>query len=356
MSTHSILGRMRLPLIAFALGSLCAGLGAQDRSVATPVLPGDRFPAATFANLNAGAGGPDSIDLASFIGKKPVILYYWIATNQRSEEVFQQLQELLHDLGPDHLALFGVAVPRGDLGTDVIQERIKALGIRVPVLNDAGFQVGRQLNVSSVPHISILDADGRLRLTNGASLTQTLGYQLDLEQAIRRLAETGNLLAYGRLDPYFPVRELEGEMCPDFEAPLLETNAVEQWHSLLDDSKVNVLIFWSVDCPHCRKSLPEISKWLEQHPEGVKVVSCAHVNSVETMTKTREFCESNKLWFPTLVDNQAKIGDLYKVTTTPTIVIIGPDGVVDSSIVSGHSDFGTTIENKKRELLKSGGS
>ena len=356
MLTHSIPGWARLPLIGFALGSPCAGLGAQDRSAATPVLPGDRFPAATFANLNAGAAGPDSIDLASFIGKKPVILYYWIATSQRSEELFQQLQELLDDLGPDRLSLFGVAVPRPDLGTDVIQERIKELGIRVPVLNDTGFQMGRQLNVSSVPNISILDADGRLQLTNGASLTQILGYQLDLEQAIRRLAETGELLTYARLDRYYPVRELEGEMCPDFEAPLLETNVLQQWHGLLDDAKLNVLIFWSVDCPHCRESLPEISKWLEQHAEDVNVVSCAHVNSVETMTKTREFCESHELRFPTLVDNQAKVGNLYKVTTTPTIVIMGPDGVVDSSIISGYSDFGVTIENKKRKLLKSGGS
>ena len=52
----------------------------------------------------------------------------------------------------------------------------------------------------------------------------------------------------------------------------------------------------------------------------------------------------------------AKVGNLYKVTTTPTIVIMGPDGVVDSSIISGYSDFGITIENKKRKLLRSGGS
>ena len=356
MPTYSIPGWVRLPLLAFALGSLGAGLGAQDRSAATPVLPGARFPAATFANLNAGTAGPDSIDLASFLGKKPVILYYWIATSQRSEEVFLELQELVDDLGDDRLSLFGVAVPRPSIGTDVIQERIKELGIRVPVLNDKGFQVGRQLNVSSVPNISLLDAEGRLQLTNGASLTQILGYKLDLGQAIRRLAETGDLLTYARLDPYYPVRELEGEMCPDFEAPLIETNVVQQWHGLLDDAKVNVLIFWSVDCPHCRKSLPEISKWLEQHPEDVNVVSCAHVNSVEAMTKTREFCESNELRFPTLVDNKAQVGNLYKVTTTPTIVIMRPDGVVDSTIISGYSDFGTTIENKKRKLLKNGGS
>jgi len=356
MFTHSILARLRLPLIVLALGSLGAGLGARDRSAARPVAPGERFPDAAFANLNAAAAGPDSIDLAAFIGKKPVILYYWIATSQRSEELFQQLQELVGDLGPDRVALIGVAVPRPGLGIEVIQGRIKELGIRVPVLSDADFRLGRQLNVSSVPNISILDADGRLQLNNGASLTQVLGYQLNLEQAIRRLAETGELLTYGRLDRYYPVHELEGEMCPDFEAPLLETNKVQQWHGLIDDAKLNVLIFWSVDCPHCRTSLPEISKWLEQHPEDVNVVSCAHVTGAESITKTREFCESNNLQFPTLVDDQARVGDLYKVTTTPTIVIIGPDGVVDSSITSGYSDFGVMIESKKRELLKSGGS
>jgi hypothetical protein len=43
------------------------------------------------------------------------------------------------------------------------------------------------------------------------------------------------------------------------------------------------------------------------------------------------------------------------VTTTPTIVIIGPDGVVDSALVSGHSDFVQTIEEKRKKLLGTAG-
>ncbi len=35
---------------------------------------------------------------------------------------------------------------------------------------------------------------------------------------------------------------------------------------------------------------------------------------------------------------------------------MGPDGVVDSSITSGYADFGVTVENMRRKLLKSGGS
>jgi thiol-disulfide isomerase/thioredoxin len=331
---------------------LCTVAPAQERPAVPPVVPGSHFPVATLANLNAAAGGPQSIDLAGLLGKKPIILYYWIPESGRSERVFQELQQLVDDLGRDRIALLGVVVPRPGRGVDLIQERIRALKLDVPVLDDAGFRLGQQLNVSSVPNISLLDAKGRLRLTNGASLNQVLGYELDVGQAIRRLAESGDLMTYGRLDRYYPVRELEGRMSPNFEAPFLRTNEVQNWHSLLDDQKLNVLIFWSVDCPHCRESLPEISRWLDQHPEGVNVVSCADVNSVEAMNKTREFCESNQLRFPTLVDNQSKIGGLYKVTTTPTIVIMGPDGVVDSSLVSGYSDFGTKIEDKKRQLLK----
>jgi thiol-disulfide isomerase/thioredoxin len=194
-----------------------------------------------------------------------------------------------------------------------------------------------------------------LRLSNGASLVQVLGYKLDVGQAIRRTAETGKLMTYGYLDRYFPVRELEGEKCPDFTAPMLDDSVEREWYSLLDDSKVNVLIFWSVECGHCRKSLPEINAWLKSNPEGVNVVSCATVPSETVKTKTREFCKLNDFRFPTLVDSDAEIGELYRVTTTPTIVIIGPDGVVDSAIVSGNSDFVGTIEKRKKALLGSNG-
>jgi protein-disulfide isomerase len=190
-----------------------------------------------------------------------------------------------------------------------------------------------------------------LRLTNGASLSQVLGYKVDLAKVIERAAAGGSLMTYGYLDRYFPVRELEGKPAPDFTAPTVDDSVETRYHSLIDDSKVNVLIFWSVDCPHCRKSLPEINDWLAANSEGVNVVSCATATTREIKAKTREFCALNEFSFPTLIDGDASIGNLYKVTSTPTIVIVGPDGVVDSAIVSGYSDFGEAIETRKQRLL-----
>jgi thiol-disulfide isomerase/thioredoxin len=329
---------------------------AQEGARVEPIPPGGQFPAGSYGNLNAGADGPSRIDLGQYLGRKPVILHYWIPFNTRSEETFTQLEELVREIGADRLVLLGVAVPRPGRDEKEIGQRLQSLGIKTPVLNDAGFEIGKRLLVRSVPNITIIDAKGKMRLSNGASLAQVLGYKVDLAQAIRRTAESGELLNYGYLDAYHPVRELEGQPCPDFKAPLVKTSVEQRWHSMLDDSKVNVLIFWSVNCQHCRKSLPEINDWLESNADGVNVVSCASADTDEVKSKTREFCQLNEFSFPTLIDESSEIGNLYKITSTPTIVIIGPDGVVDSAIVSGYADFGSKMEEKKKKLLGAGGS
>ena len=124
---------------------------------------GEVFPAESFENFNADAGGAGTIDLTRVIGKRPVVLFYWIAGNPVADEAFAKLQALADEIGPSNLALYGVAVERPGLSRDRIQERIRALKIHVPVLNDEGFKIGQRLQVRHVPSISILDAEGKLR-------------------------------------------------------------------------------------------------------------------------------------------------------------------------------------------------
>jgi thiol-disulfide isomerase/thioredoxin len=334
------------------------GLGAAPPSETTGrARVGERFPTGSFAVFNA-APGTAKLDLATVIGQKPVVLCYWIPGNARSDQILRELLALTREIGRDKLAVFAAAVPNESLGLthDVVRQKIVELGVDVPVLHDEGFVLGKQLDVRMVPHINIIDAKGVLRLANGASLKQVLEYKLDLAAAIRRVAANGELLTYGYLDPYFPVKELEGQPAPEFRAPLLTTSAERSLHSLIDDEKLNVLIFWSVNCPHCRQSLPEINAWAKENPEGLNILSCASAANPAVRAKTREFCEANGLEFPTLVDEDAEIGSLYMVTATPTILIIRPDGVVDSAITSSLTDFGSLIERKKRELLKPSGS
>jgi thiol-disulfide isomerase/thioredoxin len=337
---------------SLALAALPA-LAQGPTSKVPPVEFGEPFPVATYNIFNPAPGGPSSIDLADLVGQKPLILYYWIAGHERAERVFLQLQDLVgRSVGK--LALLGVATERPGREASAIRARIGELGIQVPVVNDEGFKIGQMLAVQSVPNVTILDAEGRLRLSNGASLQQVVEYKLDLEGVIRRLAATGQVGTHGQLPVHYPVKDLVGQKCPDFKAPELGNGVVRRWHSLLDPNRVNVLVFWSVDCPHCRKTLPELNEWLKHNGEGINVVSAAAVADDAQRAKTEEYCRLNNFVFRTLLDQNRVVGEQFQVTATPTMLIIAPDGTIDSVVVTG--DFVKAFQDSRKHLLPANAS
>src|SRR5262245_40185095 len=165
-----------------------------------PVDFGAPFPPAKFSNLNRAEGQPASVDLASYLGKKPIVFVYWMAGNPRAEKILLDTQAAVDRAGADKVAFFPIAAAAyGSTDVSPIRERTAALKLKAPVLNDEGFRLLQQLNVHAVPNISIIDTEGKLRISNGGSLTQTLEYKLDLEGAIKRVATTGKLSTYGAL-------------------------------------------------------------------------------------------------------------------------------------------------------------
>ena len=355
MTVRHSLRAATLALLSFAVTALAIAQTAPKPGLA-PVAPvnfGEKFPAAKFANLNDAPGQPATIDLAAYLGKKPVVLCYWMANNPRAEKILLDTQAAVDKAGSDKVAFLSVAAAAyGSTDVGPVKERIAALKLKAPVLNDDGFRILQQLQVHAVPNIAILDVEGKLRMTNGGSLTQTLEYKLDVEAAIRRVASTGRLGTYGALSTYYPVMELVGKKCPDFDAPLINGNADRTLSSLLSSDKVNVLIFWSVDCPHCKASLPKLNDWLKDHDAGLNVISAARVTDDATRARTAEYCRISGFRFPTFVDKDMQIGASYQVISTPTIVVIRPDGVVDSVLLSGETDLGPALDAKRREIMK----
>jgi hypothetical protein len=109
-----------------------------------------------------------------------------------------------------------------------------------------------------------------------------------------------------------------------------------------------------VDCPHCREALPELSTWFKSHADGINLVGAARIDNDAVKAKTEEFCKSSGLAFPTFIDADHLIGEAFLVVSTPTLVIVGPNGVVDSVLTTGAVDIPKKLEAKKKELLPPG--
>jgi alkyl hydroperoxide reductase subunit AhpC len=324
-----------------------------------PAASGAPFPAAVFSNLNAGAGGPERVDLAEHLGKRAIVFSYWIPTHERAEATLLELQAMADQLGRDKLTVLAAGTP--PLGVDaagaaewtrIAKERVAALKLRIPVLLDEGFRLGQQFGVQEVPSVSVVDAAGVLRLASAGSLRQQVEYKLDVGGAIRRMVASGSIGTYGRMPHYNPATELVGQKVPDFQATSVGDGVMRRYASLLAPDRVNVLVFWSVDCPHCRESLPKINAWLRRNPDGIRVVSLAAAATSTLRARTEEFSRLSGLTFPVLLDRDHSIGQRFNITAVPTTLIIRPDGVVDSVLTSGATDYERLFEAKKRELLK----
>ncbi len=340
--------------VAFLMIALLASpLFAQQAAQRTaPAAFAELFPAKILDNFNP-EGGPAKVNLSNYIGKKPVVFYYMVPGHERSEEVLKELIGMVDKLGRDKIALLPlVTVPPGG-DSAAFKTRINELKLNVPVLFDEGFVMGQQLTVSTVPSISMLDGQGKLRLANAGALKQTVEYNLDITGVIERAAKTGNVGTYGPMPRYYPVVEMVDKDCPDFEAAMVGSGVRTSWSKLFDPKALNVLVFWSVDCGHCKKTMPEINEWLKKNPDGYNIITAARVADPAQKQRTEDYCKIQNFVFPTLIDDDKTLGDLFQVTATPTILVVGPSGKIESVYTSGNIDFDKDLAAKRKQLLGS---
>ena len=343
--------RLAVVALTFLLaGSATAAPAPSAASKVDPAVPGAPFPAWTYTNLNP-ASGPPKVDLATVLGKQPVLFVYWIANNPRSEKVLEEVEAVAKAAGP-RLAMYAIASPpMGSTDVAPIRQRLAELKVQVPCLNDDGFRLAQQLSVKSVPSISLVDASGVLRLLNGGSPKQSVEYKLTVADAIRRVAQTGQLGTYGDLPRYEPVVELFGTKPPAFDLPAAEDGIPRSSKSLLASDKVNVYVFWAIDCPHCTQFMPKLNAWLKDHRDKINVVGVARVMNDALKVRTQEFVRVNAFVFPNLIDKDFAVAQQYNVVATPTILILRPDGTADSIMPASEQDFDKFFGSKTKALL-----
>jgi thiol-disulfide isomerase/thioredoxin len=131
---------------------------------------------------------------------------------------------------------------------------------------------------------------------------------------------------------YRPVPPALGP-APDFSL----TDLDGQPFALSKAGDLVVLNFWFTTCPPCRREIPELSAWHQEHPE----VPMYGVSADIGMPTARLAAEVKRLGigYPVLHDQRGDVSQLYAVDSFPTTLIIKGGKIVQARV--GAVDRGT---------------
>ena len=87
-----------------------------------------------------------------------------------------------------------------------------------------------------------------------------------------------------------------------------------------------VLVFWTAWCPVCKEEAPHFNQLAAQYePRGVRVLG---INIQDSLARTESGIKDFGIRYAVVRDADAAVARLYKVTGTPTIVILDRQGTV----------------------------
>ena len=87
-----------------------------------------------------------------------------------------------------------------------------------------------------------------------------------------------------------------------------------------------VLVFWTAWCPVCKEEAPQFNQLAAQYePRGVRVLG---INIQDSLARTESGIKDFGIRYAVVRDADAAVARLYKVTGTPTIVILDRQGTV----------------------------
>lgn len=117
-----------------------------------------------------------------------------------------------------------------------------------------------------------------------------------------------------------------GDAAPDFELTALSGETVRLSQSR---GKPVLLSFGATWCPDCRREAPLLQTLHQAHPELVVLA----VDIEEDQAIVQQFVDEMGLTYPTLLDTDGKVKELYRVFAIPTEFFIDEEGIIRATII-----------------------
>ena len=235
--------------------------------------------------------------------------------------------------------------------SNVKAQYLKAINFQDTILQGSNFIVDKTLEYILRMHVSgtpsFQEYQANIDAVNNAMTSADLSYQLTTLNTLREsLITTGQeaLAVYLTKSYVLPLavqlndtelnNSLEtflrisvGQKAPDFE---IENPSISSKTTLynLEDASTYILIFWSSDCSHCLKELPEVHNYIYNHPEkNIEVVAIGIESDSKQWTETiapwSEFIHSiaEGKW-------EHAITKTYDIKATPTYFVLDASKVI----------------------------
>jgi methylamine dehydrogenase accessory protein MauD len=100
--------------------------------------------------------------------------------------------------------------------------------------------------------------------------------------------------------------------------------------------KLVMLLFTDPNCSPCSALLPEIGRWQEEHADELSISLISRGTPEENRAKSSEHGLRN-----VLLQEDWEVSEAYRVSGTPSAVLVQPDGTIASPVVGGSEGIGT---------------
>ena len=334
-----MLASLTLPLSP----SLGQTAGTQKPRV-QPVLAGMPFPSLTDLQAIHAAAAEGEAHLRPFnldgaMAGKVVILYYWMAGDANSEQNLQEIAAWA--AGQDGLALIGIVPPRGKTASEVA-DRLQAMSLNIPCIWDVDYRLQQTVRAATVPHGTIVDSGRIVRMLGAYNLQHQVLGDITLKKYLATAVSGGGAPTVSPLPRHYPVTEMIKGPFIDFNLDKVPKGESVRFSEHVKEGQYTLLVFWSPDCSHCKIELPVLNDYYKKHRGSLDLIGIVKVHDAGIRQRTADFIKAHDLGWPTVEDTGSRIFAGYKVSTTPTTIVVNPDGIVEAVLLG--SDVNLDLE------------
>ncbi len=142
-----------------------------------------------------------------------------------------------------------------------------------------------------------------------------------------------------------------GEQLPNFKVTTLDGTMMES-EKIVGKSPL-FLVFWATWCPNCKREIPHINQLVEEFGSkggkgrGMEFLG-VNVGVNDSEKKVRRYAKKYAMDYPIYFDKDSSLTKRFKVSGTPTIIIVDKSGIVRYRDVSPPED----LENHLEDLSK----